>query len=69
MVSIMTLTNIEGRTEATLDSSSIASRLMVQPLEPDCLGSDLHTATSEMSHRKDPGDQSSNLCSSSSLTM
>lgn len=48
MVSIMTSTNIEGRTEAKLHSSSIVSTSMVQSLEPDCLGSDLHTATEEM---------------------
>lgn len=69
MLSIMTLTITEGRTEAKLDPSSIASRLFVQALEPDSLGSNPHMATLELTHGKSPGNQSSDLCSSSSLAV
>lgn len=56
MVSVMTLIRIEGRTEAKFDSRGIASALSAQSLKPNCLGSNPHIATSEMSHQKGLGN-------------
>lgn len=71
MISIMTLTNIDNYrgAEAKLDPSSVASRLFVQALEPDSLGSNPHMATLKLSHGKSSRNQSSHLRSSSSLAV